>query len=220
MDELSASMVKKRLFIFDLDGTLADAYRAIEKSLNFTLQNLGFEKVSYEEAKRKVGRGDKAFMETFFPENAIKKALRIYRAHHKKALKFYSRPKPYARELLRKLKQKNKLTAIASNRPSVYTNLILKSLEIKKYFDIVLCADEIKSNKPDPKILNIITKKLRIKKADAVFVGDMDIDLETAKRAGMDMVFIKGGSSHLHSVRKYKNKKVISSLKEILTLYN
>lgn len=213
-------MIKKKLFIFDLDGTLADAYKAIEKSLNFTLQNLGLKKVSYEEAKRKVGRGDKVFMETFFPANAISKALLMYRAHHKKALKIHSKLRPYAKELLRTLKHKHKLIAIASNRPSVYTNLILKSLGIKKYFDIVLCADEIKSNKPDPKILKVILRKLKVKKSDAVFVGDMDIDLETAKRAKIDVVFIKGGSSHLRSVRKYKNKKVITSLKEILDLYN
>jgi HAD superfamily hydrolase (TIGR01549 family) len=213
-------MIEKKLFIFDLDGTLADAYKAIENSLNFTLENLGLKKVSYEEAKRKIGRGDKAFMETFFPASAITKALLIYRAHHKKALRLHSKLRPYAKELLQALKRKRKLTAIASNRPSVYTNLILKSLGIKKYFDIVMCADEIKSNKPNPKILNVILKKLKIKKSDAVFVGDMDIDLETAKRAKVDVVFIKGGSSYLRAVRKYKNKKVINSLKEILKLYN
>ncbi|MFA6281050.1 MAG: HAD family hydrolase [Candidatus Omnitrophota bacterium] len=213
-------MSNKKLFIFDLDGTLADAYRAIEKSLNFTLQNLGLRRVTFEEAKRKVGRGDKAFMETFFPESAISKALLIYRAHHKKALKSHSKLRPYAKELLRGLKRKHKIIAIASNRPSFYTNLILKSLGIKRYFDFVLCADEIKSNKPNPKILNVILKKFKVRKSDAVFVGDMDIDLETAKRAKMDVVFIEGGSSHLRAVRKYKNKKVISSLKEILSLYN
>lgn len=216
---MKSVLIKKKLFIFDLDGTLADAYMAIEKSLNFTLQNLGLKKVSFDEAKRKVGKGDKAFMETFFPESVIKKALLIYRAHHKKALKFHSKLRPYAKELLRNLKSKHKITAIASNRPSVYTNLMLKSLGIKRYFDIVLCADEIKSNKPDPKILNVILKKFKVEKSEAVFVGDMDIDLETAKRADIDVVFIKGGSSHLRAVRKYKNKKVINSLKEILRLY-
>ncbi|MFA5272436.1 MAG: HAD-IA family hydrolase, partial [Candidatus Omnitrophota bacterium] len=140
--------------------------------------------------------------------------------HHKKALKLHSKLSPQAKELLRTLKRKDKLIAIASNRPSIYTNLILKSLGIKKYFDFVLCADDIKSNKPNPKILKIILKKFKIKKSEAVFVGDMDIDLETAKRAKIDVVFIKGGSSRLRAVRKYKNKKVINSLKEIPDLYN
>ncbi len=212
-------MIKKKLFIFDLDGTLADAYRAIEKSLNFTRNKIGLSKVSYREAKRKVGRGDRIFMETFFPPETIKEALRIYRRHHKQSLKIHSRLRPYAKQMLTQLKRKDKLTAIASNRPKLFTNLILRTLGIRKYFDMVLCADEIKSNKPNPKILNLLIKKIGVAKREAVFVGDMDIDLETAKRASIDVVFVKGGSSHLSAAGKYKNAKIISSLKEILKLY-
>jgi phosphoglycolate phosphatase len=213
-------MVTKKLYIFDLDGTLANAYRAIEKSLNFTLKKLGCPPVSYQEAKRKVGRGDKLFMETFFEKNNIERALAIYRSHHQRALVTHSRLKPYAKNLLVVLKRKNKILAVASNRPSYFTNLILKAVGIRKYFDLVLCADEIKSNKPNPKILNIIVRRFAVKKQEAVFIGDMDIDLETARRAHMDMVFVKGGSSTLAAVKKYKDKKVISSLKEVLGLYN
>jgi len=212
-------MIKKKLFIFDLDGTLADAYRAIERSLNFTRSRIGLSKVSYKEAKQKVGRGDRIFMETFFPPDTIKKALRIYRRHHKQSLKIHSRLRPYAKQMLVQLKRRKKLTAIASNRPKFFTNLILRTLGIRKYFDMVLCADEIKSNKPNPKILNVLIKKFEVKKHEAVFVGDMDIDLETAKRAGVDVIFMKGGSSHLSAAGKYKNAKIISSLKQILKLY-
>jgi phosphoglycolate phosphatase len=212
-------MVTKKLYIFDLDGTLADAYKAIEKSLNFTLKKLGCPKISYKEAKRKVGRGDRAFMEIFFNRNNIEQALKIYRSHHQKAVVKHSKLKPYAKNLLAALKRKNKILAIASNRPSYFTNLMLKAIGIRKYFDLVLCADEIKSYKPNPKILNIIAKKFAARKQEAVFIGDMDIDLETAQRARMDMVFVKGGSSALSAVKKYKNKKVISSLKEVFELY-
>ena len=212
-------MVEKKLFVFDLDGTLADAYRAIEKSLNFTRNKIGLPKVSYKEAKSKVGRGDRIFMETFFPPEKIEQALGTYRRHHEEALKEHSKLKPYARQMLMRLKRKGKLTAIASNRPSYFTNLILTTLDIKKYFDMVLCADEIKSNKPNPKILNVLMKKLNVARKETVFVGDMDIDLETAKRARISAVFVKGGSSSIAATAKYKNKKIISSLKEILRLY-
>jgi phosphoglycolate phosphatase-like HAD superfamily hydrolase len=47
----------------------------------------------------------------------------------------------------------------------------------------------------------------------------MDIDLETAKRAGVDVIFIKGGSSHASVAGKYKNAKTISSLKEVSKIY-
>jgi len=212
-------MTRKKLFIFDLDGTLADAYRAIERSLNFTRSRVGLSKVSYKEAKQKVGRGDRIFMETFFPPEKIKEALLIYRKHHKRTLKIHSRLRPYAKQMLMRLKRKGKLTAIASNRPKLFTNLILKTLGIRRYFNMVLCADEINSNKPNPKILNVLMKKIGTTKEETVFIGDMDIDLETAKRAKVDVVFIKGGSSRPSVVSKYKNAKTISLLKELLRLY-
>ena len=86
---------------------------------------------------------------------------------------------------------------------------------MKKYFDIVACADKIGSVKPDPSMLYYILRRLHVEIQDAVFIGDMDIDMETAKRAKMDAVFITGGSSSLNSVKRYK-KRIIHSLEEIL----
>jgi HAD superfamily hydrolase (TIGR01549 family) len=207
----------KKLFIFDLDGTLADAYGAIERSINFTLERLGLPSVAYQEVKRKVGRGDRLFMKSFFHVKDMEKAQKIYRPYHAKALLRHTRLRPYAKKLLYTLKRKKKLLAIASNRPHYYTNIILKKLGIRKYFDIVLCADQISSLKPNPKILYTIIKKLGVSKEEAVYIGDMDIDMETANRAKVDAIFITGGSSALNSVKKYKNKKVIHLLAEIKT---
>jgi phosphoglycolate phosphatase len=211
-------MNTKKLFIFDLDGTIADAYTAIWKSLNFTRKRFGLEPVSYNESKRKVGRGDRLFMEMFFPNDRMDEALDIYRKHHKKALVIYSKQKKNAKKVLSSLRKKSFLLAIASNRPYYFTKVILKALDMKKYFNIVACADKIGSVKPDPGMLYYILRKLHVKIQDAVFIGDMDIDMETAKRAKMDAVFITGGSSSLNSVKKYKNKKVIRSLEEVLKL--
>jgi phosphoglycolate phosphatase len=211
-------MNAKKLFIFDLDGTIADAYTAIWKSLNFTREELGFKPVSYSEVKRKVGRGDRLFMEVFFPRDRMDEALKIYIKHHKKSLVKYSKQKKNARKVLNILAKKSKLLAIASNRPYYFTRIILKSLNMRKYFDIVACADQIGKIKPDPGILYYVLRKLHVKKQDAVFIGDMGIDMETAKRAGMDAMFITGGSSTVNSVKKYKNKKVIRSLEEIFKL--
>lgn len=206
-------MPGKKLFIFDLDGTLVDAYTAIWKSLNFTLKKLNYPPVSFQEAKGNVGKGDRSFMEAFFLKDDIDEALRIYRSHHKRSLKKYSHPLPYAKKTLSLLKKRKKKIAVASNRPRYFTDIIVNKLGLRKYVDYVLCGDEIKSLKPCPKILNMIMAKFGTGKKETVFIGDMDIDLETAKRAKVDAIFIKGGSSALKDVRKYRNKKIISSLK-------
>ena len=212
--------MRKKLFIFDVDGTLVNSYIAIQRSLNFALGKLGHPKVSYQRVKRSVGRGDKIFILNFFSPKDMARALKIYRDHHKKSLLTYSKLRPQARLLLKALKRRGSILGVASNRPSPFTDIILKKLGIKKYFGYILCADQIRSLKPNPKILNSIVKKFSLNKQESVFIGDMDIDLEAAQRAGIDAIFVKGGSSSLKSVAKYKDKKTVAHLSQILNLYS
>lgn len=212
-------MKEKKLYIFDLDGTLVDSFGAIEKSLNYTLKKLGYSQVSYTVVKRSVGRGDRLFISTFFPKELCEKALETFRLHHRQSLLRYSKLLPFARKLLYQLKRRKKILAVATNRPRLFTNIIMDKLDIKKYFDYILCADEIKSLKPDPRILRTVMNRFQVTCDDTVFVGDMDIDLETAMRASVDAVFIKGGSSSLRDIRKYSNKRIVSSLDEIVDLF-
>jgi phosphoglycolate phosphatase len=205
----------KKLFIFDLDGTLIDAYKAISVSLNFCREEFGYAHIDFETIKNNIGHGDKNFVAEFFPKKQVAAALAMYRAHHKHALKKYAWLKPRARMTLYNLKRRKKLLAIASNRPAAYTDIVVKALDIKKYFDFIICADEINSLKPLPKILFKVLKKLDTKVADAVYAGDMNVDMETARRAKMDAVFVVGGSSTIQEVKQYKNKIIIHCLTEI-----
>ncbi|MFH1772440.1 MAG: HAD family hydrolase [Candidatus Omnitrophota bacterium] len=212
-------MNSKRLFIFDVDGTLADSYRAIAESLNYVRNKLGYAQVSFAKIKKSIGKGDKLFIRSFFSKGDQKEALRLYRIHHKKSLGLLSKTRPFAKWVLSHLVRRKKIIAVASNRPKEFTVILLKSLGIYRYFNYILCADEIGRLKPDPAIILNLIRLSKVEREQAVYIGDMDIDLETARRAGVEAVFIKGGSSPVSCLRAYKKKKVISSLKEILKLY-
>jgi phosphoglycolate phosphatase-like HAD superfamily hydrolase len=210
----------KKLFIFDLDGTLVDAYRAIEASLNATRAHFGYSRVSYSQVRRRVGRGDRRFIEAFFKRKDAEKAVTFYRKHHKRSLVKFSRLMPGALRTLAVLKKRAKLVAIASNRPSPFTRIIVKTTKLSRYVDGVWCADEVKSLKPRPKILNVIVKRFAVDKRETVYIGDMGIDLDTARRARIDPVFVTTGSSSTREVKKFKKKKVIASLPELLKFYS
>ncbi|MBU1086792.1 MAG: HAD family hydrolase [Candidatus Omnitrophica bacterium] len=209
----------KKLFIFDLDGTLVDAYQAISASLNFCRKKFGYEQIAFDVIKSNIGHGDKNFVARFFPRNEVEKALSLYRAHHKGSLKTHAKLKPYAKMMLYNLKRRKKLLAIASNRPAAYTDIVVKSLGIKKYFDFILCADEINSLKPKPKILFEVLRKLDVQILDAVYAGDMAVDMDTAQRAKMDAVFVVGGSSTAREVSQFKNKIIVKVLKDICSKF-
>jgi len=211
----------KKLFIFDVDGTLVEAYRAIRQSLNHALVELGYKKeVSLETVKYSVGRGDVLFIKKFFKLAEREKALEIYRKHHKKSLLKLVKAAPLARQTLYSLKRKKKLIAVASNRPTQFTEIILKQTGLKKHLDYVLCADKLEKLKPDPAILFRLMEKFKVRREETVFIGDMDIDMLTAKKAGVEKVFIKGGSTPLSALKKdYGKIRVIASLKEVVEVY-
>ena len=208
--------------IFDLDGTLVNAYPAVAHSVNYTLKALGFAPRSYTQIKRSVGGGDRKLMVHFIGEKSADQALAIYRPHHAKALEAQGAVKllPGARGILKFLKGKRYKLAVASNRPAKFTRIILKVLGVLKFFDAVICADNVGRPKPYPDILWAIAKRLGLKLQEVLYVGDMTIDVNCARRAGMRMVAVATGSSSRKELKDLKPWRIIDKmimLKAIIT---
>lgn len=207
-----------KLIIFDLDGTLVDAYKAIEESLNFTLRKLGYPRANPYKVRRSVGWGDENFIRVFVKEEDVKEGLRIYRRHHKTSLVKYPRVIPKARRILELLKKRNYKLAIASNRPPKFSNILIKYLGLKKYFDLVICAKDKNEIKPKPDLLHRIIRKLNIDPAEALYVGDMTIDVDAGRNAGIKTIAVLGGSSSKAELKKAKPFKIISRITELKSI--
>lgn len=210
--------MKYKLIIFDLDGTLVDAYKAIQESFNYTMRRLGYPIKDPLTIKRAVGWGDENLLKPFIKKSDLKRMVDIYREHHKKSLVRSSRLYRGVRSLLKKLKQRGLKLAIASNRPTIFTKIILRRFKIDRYFDYVLCADRLKSIKPNPEILNKVIKRLSVKAEDSLFVGDMPIDILAGKNAKIKTIAVLGGSASRAELRRFKPSTIISNIQEILKL--
>jgi phosphoglycolate phosphatase len=204
--------------IFDLDGTLIDAYQAIEKSLNYTLQSLGYKKVSYDRARRAVGRGDKHFVAQFVKAADTAKGLAIYRKHHKISLQRYSTIKPQARKVLSALQRQGIKLAVASNRPTKFSLVLIRHLDLEKYFDRIVCADKKHELKPEPYLLKKVLKQLKLKPQEALYVGDMVYDIKAGKNAKVKAIAILGGSCSRKELVAQKPYKIINNLKQLLKI--
>lgn len=204
--------------IFDLDGTLIDAYQAIEKSLNFTLRSLGYKTVSYARARRAVGQGDKKFIAQFVKAADIAKGLAMYRKHHQGSLQRYSTLKPNTRKVLSALQQQGIKLAVASNRPTKFSRILIRHLDLIKYFDLIACADKKQELKPAPYLLILALKKFKIKPPEALYVGDMVYDVAAGKKAGVKTVAIIGGSSSRKELAQQKPYKIINNLSQLLRI--
>ncbi len=205
----------KIFFIFDLDGTIINAYPAIISSFNFTMRKSGFKAQKPDIIKKHVGRGDINLLKPFVPKKALKKAIVIYRRHHMESLVREARLMPYARQILTFLGKSGVKMAVATNRPARFTRLVLKHLKIGHFFNKVLCTDRLKYAKPNPLVLNMLIRYFKISKSEAIYVGDMVLDVQTARRAGMDVLIVATGSSCMVELRKEKPTYLVKNLKEM-----
>lgn len=201
-----------KLIIFDLDGTLVDAYAAINSSFNYVMRKLGLEPQSASSIRRAVGWGDANLLRPYVPKRNLRRAISLYRSHHRHSLLVYSHPYPHVRYLLRHLKVKGYKLAVASNRPTEFSLILLKHLGLIDFFDYVLCADKLRHGKPHPQILNKIIKRFALKKTQALYVGDMVIDAQAGRRAQVKTIIVTGGSSSNLQIKKEKPFKVIPSI--------
>jgi len=207
-----------KLIIFDLDGTLVDAYGAITRSFNFTMQKLNYPKLDNLIIRRQVGWGDENLLKPFVNSKDLPRALKIYRVHHKKALLRHSRLFPYVKILLRLLKHKGYKLAIASNRPTRFSWILIRHLGIDKYFDFILCADKLQHIKPHPEILNKVINKFHLLPRQTLYVGDMAIDVQAAHRAGVESVIVTTGSSSKQEIKKERPYRLIGKIIELLKI--
>lgn len=207
-----------KLIIFDLDGTLVDAYDAIIKSFNYTMQKLDYPMQDALTIRRAVGWGDENLLRPFLNLKDLPKALLIYRKQHKTDLFKVSRLFPKVDMLLSRLKSKGYKLAIASNRPTKFSRLIIRHLRIEKYFDYILCADTLKHRKPHPEILYKIMQRFCVKPRQALYVGDMNIDAQTGRRAKVRTIIVTTGSSTKEEVKRERPYRIIRRIREILKI--
>ena len=87
---------------------------------------------------------------------------------------------------------------------------------IFKFFDYILCADKLKHGKPAPEILNKITHRFALNKSQVLYVGDMIIDAQAGRRAGIKTVIVTTGSSSLLEIKKERPFKIIPEVNKLV----
>ncbi|MCL5674716.1 MAG: HAD family hydrolase [Candidatus Omnitrophica bacterium] len=207
----------KKLVMFDLDGTLINAYEAIYETLNYTLKQMGYNREeTYDSAKRAVGLGDKKFIEKFFKPMDIEKALKIYNKHHVSIIKNKTFLMEGAKEVISYLKSKGVFLAVTSNRPGISGFPLLESLGIKNYFQKITFGDMVQNPKPHPQMLEDTLNFFHVDKHQIIFVGDMTIDVQTGKNADVFTAAVSTGSSYVEELKSFHPDLLYTSLFDFL----
>lgn len=210
-------MLKTELIIFDLDGTLIDSSEDIAWSTNMTLRNMGFEELSYQAIKGRIGWGVKMLLQRVLPEekqNLLEEARNIFMGYYSGHLLVKTKLYPGVVDVLKHFK--NKKLAVATNKPLNLTEKILDGLSISNCFKKIIGGDGVQNKKPSPEAIEMILKDLMVLPKQAVFVGDSKIDIEAGKGAGVITIGAAYGFRGRHELEEAGADVVIEDIKELI----
>ena len=185
------------LIIFDLDGTLVDSYQAIQESLAFAMSTLGFTPWPPDETKRRVGRGLEVLLEEAVGGPHVAEGVRLFRSHYPRVQLEKSFLLPGVKETLDALREAGKILAVATNKPSDFSRDLLRHLGAARHFALVLGPLDVARPKPHPDMIHAILEKLGFSAEQALYVGDMVLDAESAAAAGVEAVLVSSGGNTL-----------------------
>ena len=189
-------MKKYKLAIFDLDGTLLETLEDLHDSTNHALVSQGLPPRTLDEVRRFVGNGIHKLIERAVPEGSSSETVEQVFEEFKTWYAVHCNDKTSAydgiKEMLLALRKAGVRTAVVSNKADFGVQTLCKT-----YFfgllDVAVGQREGIRLKPAPDSVNEVLRLLEIRREDAVYIGDSDVDIDTARNAGMDCISVTWG---------------------------
>lgn len=211
------------IVIFDLDGTLANSIQDLANAVNYGLGQLGYPKHTTESYKQMVGNGAKKLCYRALPDDKKDDADKLhsifkeyYGWHYLDNTKLY-RGIP---NLISNIFERSIPVAVATNKPQDVARKIVDTLIPNLYSDhiTVLGSCDERPRKPDPAIINEIIAKYPDFNETVVMIGDSNVDMQTAKNAGIHSIGCTWGFRSREELEKEGAEFIVDSPAEIMDI--
>ena len=213
--------MRYKLALFDMDGTVLDTLQDLADSTNAVLEKHGFPTHDIEAVRQFVGNGAKVLIEKAVPAGTDARKIDAVLADFKEYYGDHSADatKPYdgIPEMLRQLRAAGVRTAVVSNKP----DFAVRSLSAQYFgelFDVSIGDREGVRKKPAPDSVLEVMRQLGCEPCETVYIGDSDVDVQTAQNAGIDGIFVDWGFRSVECLCQSGAKTVVSSPNEIAEL--
>jgi phosphoglycolate phosphatase len=202
--------------LFDFDGTLADSFDAIAASVNHVRIQRGHVPLTTAEVTQHVGRGADYLLTHTIPDCRLAEDLACYREHHPSVMLTLTKFLPGALQLLTMVKRANKKIGLCSNKPRDFSQALLAHLGVADLFDVVLGPEDVASPKPAPDMLLAALTRLGLLKERVLYVGDMTVDIQTARAAGVCVWIVATGSDDRQTLIDANPDRLLTGLPEMI----
>ena len=190
--------------VFDLDGTLVDTAPDLCNALNHALIRAGKPTMPLAVMRNLVGHGARAMINDALKQSGIQASDSEMADHVAVFLEYYtdhiadeSRTFPGVIDALKRFQEQGVKLGVCTNKREALSIRLLQALDLTKFFPVVLGADSVPANKPDPGHLLATLKALRGDRDLCAFVGDSPTDVATAKAAHIPIVAVRFGYTDL-----------------------
>ncbi len=189
-----------KLCIFDLDGTLINSLYDLADAMNYALKKHGFREHETEKYRFMVGSGistlaDRAMVIPKGLASPEKKQeiLADFNEYYNAHCMDKTLPYDGIVEMLDSLDKKNIMYAVMSNKPDNFSNIIVKTLFPNNKFTSVWGKRDNYERKPDPRAVWALIDEAGVKREECLYIGDSDVDIYTAKNAGLKCCGVSWG---------------------------
>lgn len=208
-----------RALIFDLDGTLIDSQRDLIRSVNAMLRELGRGELAEETISGYIGHGAPQLVARALGENCTEeerqRSLQFFLSYYELHKMDTTREYPGVGETLELLA--NMPMAVLTNKPVRISVRILDELGLSKYFQAIYGGNSFETKKPDPLGARTILRELGAAPREALLVGDSEVDVQTARNAGMLAAAVNYGFG-VHDRRAYPADVYLDRFGELVPL--
>ena len=209
---------KIRGIVFDLDGTLIDSYEAITESLNHAMARAGIPPLPEERVKEMVGMGLETLVERAMGASRVEEGVRSFRTRYDEICEARTRLLPEVAETLAALRERGYLMAVATNKPAHFASRLLAALGVDRSFGVVLGPDLVENKKPHPEMVDRAMEALGLDRASTLYVGDMEVDIQAARAAGVIVVVLPTGSRSAEALASHGPDLLIRAFSDLLDL--
>lgn len=208
-------------YIFDLDGTLLDTLGDLAASVNYAMRTHGMPEHSVDEVRLFVGNGVLRLMERAVPGGAahpaFEAAFATFRRHYMEHSLDTTRPYEGIPELLQELKRRGRHTAVVSNKFDAATKELCRHF-FPDTIDVAVGEHEAEGirKKPAPDTVLQALSQLGVGQEGAVYVGDSDVDIQTARNSGLPCISVLWGFRDREFLLAHGAETFVSQPSELL----
>lgn len=208
-----------QLAIFDMDGTILNTLEDLKISINHALVENGFPERTFEEVRSFVGNGTQKLVERSVPdgtgEEKKREVLACFDEYYAVHCADYTKPYQGIADAIRELKKRGMKTAVVSNKPD-YGVQVLCEKYFKGLFDFPIGMKEGMRKKPAPDAVLQVFEHFEAAKEAAVFIGDSDVDVQTALNAGLACIGVTWGFRDREVLQNAGAKIIVDDTEEML----